>query len=81
MADQGRAGNVLTLDSVKAVLRERGFVWHSFGHSSYDKDGKTYYWFNGSRYMGTGHGALRKQPFGWFTLDEMLAEKFAEGCR
>lgn len=71
----------LTLEQVQSELRKRGFAWHSFDKSTVCKDGLTRYWFNGSYVLGTGHGKLSKQPSGWFTLEEMLAEKFAEGCR
>jgi hypothetical protein len=72
----------LTHEAVADELRARGYRWHSFRADSTRRgeDGATVYWFNGST-MGEGPGRLNKQPYGWFTLDEMLAEKFAEGCR
>lgn len=93
MADQPRAAlstdgesampdEELTLDGVKEALHERGFRWHAFGSRSHQgEDGVLRYWFNGSWAMGVGHGTLRTQPSGWFTLEEMLAERFAEGHR
>lgn len=71
-----------TLEDVQQDLHDRGFRWHAFGRTNYtDEQGVTRYWFNGSMVMGVGHGVLRTQPSGWFTLEEMLAEKFAEGHR
>lgn len=77
---------VLTLDEVKAELHAKGYRWHFFGIPKnragepwVDPQGKERYWFNGSQY-GEGRGRLTVQPFGWFTLAEMQAEKFAEGA-
>lgn len=76
----------LTLEGVQAELRARGWRWHFFGVPRYGDgaavpgpDGEPRYWFNGST-MCEGF-RLSKQPWGWFTLAEMLDEKFAEGCR
>jgi hypothetical protein len=70
-----------TLDDVRDELHARGYRWHYFDTGSNLSAARPgYFWFNGST-MGEGPGRLSKQPFGWFTLDEMLAEKFAEGCR
>jgi hypothetical protein len=91
MTDSSRAGTnalggamsastTVTLGEVKEVLHDLGYRWHSFGERTHERDGQTFYWFNGSMF-GEGPGRLTKQPFGWFTLGDMLAEKFAEGCR
>jgi hypothetical protein len=71
----------LTLDDVADELHGRGYRWHYFGEGrNLSRPSADRFWFNGST-MGEGPGRLAKQPFGWFTLDEMLAEKFTEGCR
>lgn len=78
-------GEEVTLDEVAAELRAKGYRWHFFGiprnragEPWTDLKGQGRYWFNGSQ-SGEGRGRLTKQPFGWFTLAEMRAEKFAEG--
>ena len=65
---------------IAADLRAKGYVWHSFARRWYrDRNGIVRLWFNGSYVSGTA--GLKRQPAGWFTLAEMRAEKFAEGCR
>lgn len=70
----------LTLAEVQSALLAKGYCWHSFQKSAIGKDGVKRYLFNGSM-LGVGRGRLNKQPFGWYTLQEMMDEKFAEGCR
>lgn len=71
------------LAEVQAELWAKGYRWHFFG-IPHNRQGEAWdggpdrYWFNGST-LGEGRGRLTKQPFGWFTLEEMRAEKFAEG--
>lgn len=63
-------------------LTARGYAWHYIGKPTVMPDGQTRYWFNGSQYGRENHRAiLAKQPFGWFTLAELLAEKFTDGLR
>lgn len=69
----------LTLQGVKDVLEARGYRWHYFDVGRFARRDDRY-WFNGSQF-GEGPGRLARQPCGWFTLEEMLAEKFAEGYR
>lgn len=63
------------LDPVAAELRSRGHRWHFLGRPSKQTDAAgneiVRYWLNGTRVNG-------HQPAGWFTLDELLAEKFLE---
>jgi hypothetical protein len=66
------------LAEVKAELHAKGYRWHFFGKPRDRVQSLTLYWFNGSQY-GEGRGRLTTQPFGWYTLAEMRAEKFAEG--
>jgi hypothetical protein len=68
------------LVTVAQMLREDGYTWFSLGSRVYRDDGRITVWFNGSQ-CGTGRGDLARQPWGWFTLDDLLGEKFAEPCR
>lgn len=64
------------LEPVKDELTRRGFRWYFLGNPSVlnTGDGTTCvrYWLNG---MG-GYG--RPQPYGWYTVEELLAEKFLD---
>ena len=63
------------LDPVMKTLRERGHSWFFLGKpSALDTgDGRKVvrYWLNGSKSPG-----VRNQPYGWYTIEELLAEKF-----
>lgn len=63
------------LDPVAAELRSRGHRWHFLGRPSKhtDEHGNetVRYWLNGTRVGG-------HQPAGWYSLDELLAEKFLQ---
>lgn len=55
------------LEPVKEELKRRGFGWYALGNPHLREDGQTQYWLN-------GHG--NPQPFGWYTREELLAERF-----
>lgn len=64
------------LEPVKEELKRRGHKWFALGRPTLSKDidpPVVRYWLNGMQ----GNGA-RTQPYGWYTLDELLAEKFVE---
>lgn len=67
------------LDLVKDELRRRGHDWYFLGNPSVleDSEGQpaVRYWLNG---IG---GRDYPQPYGWYTEDELLAEKFADDAR
>jgi hypothetical protein len=56
------------LETVKAELKSRGHGWYALDGPS-EIGGTVKFWLN-------GHSRGGKQPFGWFTLEELLAEKF-----
>lgn len=63
------------LEPVAAELTSRGHRWYALGRPSIirPKDAatmETRYWLNGHYVNGLG------QPYGWYSLDELLAEKF-----
>lgn len=65
---------------VAAALSADGYAWHSLGRRwSKAADGTVRVWLNGSYVMGSQH--LSRQPFGWFTVDELRREVFASDCR
>lgn len=57
------------LEPVAAELKDRGYNWYFLGNPS-DINGAKRYWLNGYSLPKIG------QPFGWYTLDELLAEQF-----
>lgn len=57
----------LKLEPVKAELTRRGFKWYALGRPTLRKDGRVEYWLNGAGFP---------QPYGWYTREELLAEKF-----
>lgn len=71
------------LEPVKALLKEEGHSFYSLGRpteleSRHGGGGPgVYYWLNGSSgYTTKGGVRVTKQPFGWYTLDELLDEAF-----
>lgn len=63
------------LEPVAAELTARGYRWYALGRPTVirPKDAETMetrYWLNGHYVNGLG------QPYGWYSLDELLAEKF-----
>lgn len=78
---EGVRGDSSALDVVKAELRAKGYRWFFFGKTRHAPEDENRYWFNGSKFNGEGRQILAEQPYGYFTLDEMRAEKFAEGIR
>lgn len=67
-----------TLDPVKTELKSRGIDCYFLGDPRLDeRDGEkvVVYWLN-------GHGGYgNPQPFGWYTAEELLAEKFVADAR
>lgn len=62
------------LAPVDAELRRRGWSWFALGRPVLGQDGQVTYHLNGDRSPRTGN----VQPFGSYTLDELLAEKFVD---
>lgn len=58
------------LEPVKEALAKKGHSWFFLGNPTLT-DGETKYFLNGRPRNG-----LEKQPFGWYTRDELLAEAF-----
>lgn len=62
------------LTPIKEKLRSRGYDWYFLGNptliSVRDQPAAVRYWLNGC--SGPGY----KQPFGWYSLEELLAEDF-----
>lgn len=65
------------LEPVAEELAKRGHSWYFLGNPRETEDG-VQYWLNG-RSVRDNHGWF--QPAGWYTLEELLAEKFLEGAR
>lgn len=68
------------LEPVAEELKARGHHWYALGNPSTIRTegaekAEIRYWLNGA-----GVGSLG-QPFGWYTLDELLAEKFMDDLR
>lgn len=71
---------MLELAPVSRELNERGYKFHFLGNPRSgglktvhgQEDGTTRYWLNGSTKRGHKYLSL----YGWYTLDELLAEKF-----
>lgn len=68
------------LEPVAAELKARGHKWFFLGNPTVlrPKDAttmETRYWLNGDTVRGLG------QPFGWYTLEELLAEKFLDDLK
>lgn len=69
------------LAAVEEQLKEWGHGWYFLGHPQEmtDNDGSTVvrYWLNGLG-AATSRGGLqcRRQPFGWYSLQELREEKF-----
>lgn len=59
------------LEPVEAVLKAKGHGWYALGRPTVMR-GETHYWLNGHR----GGPGYTGQPFGWYTLAELLDEKF-----
>lgn len=55
------------LAPVRATLESRGYRFYALGRPNLQADGVVRYWLNGSG---------SPQPYGWYSLDELLAEKF-----
>jgi hypothetical protein len=74
---------IAELEPVKARLKEMGHGWYALGRPrTLDTgDGRTIvrYWLNGHGSYRTAAGRhVAGQPYGWYTLDELLAEKFVD---
>lgn len=69
------------LQPVADELRSRGFAWYALGTPrEFEAEGRgpeVHYWLNATsiRIAGRIH-----QPYGWYTLEELLAEKFIADC-
>lgn len=79
-----RKDRMAELVPVAKKLVERGYDWYFLGNPSVlSTDGgekQLRYWLNGmSADPGNRFGG--PQPFGWYTLDELAAEKFADDAR
>lgn len=69
------------LAPVAKELTERGHHWFFLGKPSLmTRDGVKVvcYWLNGS---GWRQGSWERQAYGWYTLDELLAEKFVADAK
>lgn len=64
--------DMAALAPVAAELKSRGFGWYFLGKPT-PMHGTTKYWLNGEGRMG---GKCEGQPYGWYSLEELLAEKF-----
>lgn len=68
------------LEPVAAELKARGYRWYALGNPSTIRPqgaekAETRYWLNGQSVGSLG------QPFGWYSLDELLAEKFMDDLK
>lgn len=68
------------LEPVAKELKERGYRWFFLGNPKTlrPKDAETMelrYWLNGDSIRGLG------QPFGWYSLEELRAEKFIDDLK
>ncbi len=63
------------LRPVQDELKAKGHSWFFLGKPTKRQDGTVQYWLNGMRSMP---GAKGRQPYGWYTLEELRAEKFVE---
>lgn len=75
-------GRMAELAPVEAELTERGHRFMFLGNpDDRNIDGQTAvrYWLNG--FGSDRHGLDYPQPFGWYTLEELLAEKFVIDAR
>lgn len=77
-----RADRMAELEPVIQTLRERGHQWYYLGDprlisKTADASGTLVrYWLNGQSYrLPNGKSA---QPYGWYSLEELLAEKFID---
>jgi hypothetical protein len=61
------------LKPVADRLKVMGRGWYFLGNPSQHGDGQVRYWLNGHTVRQSDGGD--RQPFGWFTLDELLDEK------
>lgn len=70
--------NMKALEPVVDTLRARGHHWHFLGnpqaHTRADGARVVRYWLNGS--TTTTPSGRRGQPFGWYTLADLLDEKW-----
>lgn len=66
------------LEPVIAELKALGHRWYFLGKPRQTQNGEVKYWLNGSTGGVTRDGTrYRGQPCGWYTLEELRAEKFA----
>lgn len=74
------------LEPVAEELRKRGHKWFALGNPSSGfkslvgkgnvDENTVFYWLNGESYPLVGGSRRYAQPYGWYTLEELLAEKF-----
>lgn len=68
------------LEPVQAQLKEWGHRWFFLGKPR-ERDGVVRYWLNGYGAAATRDGVTcNGQPWGWYTLAELLEEKFVRDC-
>lgn len=68
------AQRMADLEPVAAHLKAEGHRWFFLGKPTVLGDGQVHYWLN-------GYGGPEGQPFGWYTLEELRAEKFLDDLR
>jgi hypothetical protein len=78
-----RDARMADLQPVLAELKSRGHGWYALGRPtlapSGPNAGQVRYWLNGhGGYVTVAGRRVPRQPFGWYTLEELLAEKFLD---